>query len=83
MKVISRLGCLAAVLLLVTAVAAIAENPAPLFHAASRKICQEIYERCQDFIATFRDGAARLRLGEPENVSPEGSLPPAAPWAAG
>jgi hypothetical protein len=59
------------------------KSPAPLFHAASRKIRRELHEGYQHFKAAFRDAAARLRAGEPEVVFPAGSFPPAAPWVAG
>ena len=59
------------------------KSPAPLFHAASRKIRLELYEGYKYFLAAFRDAAARLRAGEPDVVFPSGSFPPAAPWVAG
>jgi len=59
------------------------KSPAPLFHAASRKIRREIYEGYKYFLAAFRDAAARLRAGEPGVAFPPGSFPPAAPWVAG
>jgi hypothetical protein len=59
------------------------KSPAPLFHAASRKIRRELYEGYKYFLAAFRDAAARLRAGEPDVVFPSGSFPPAAPWVAG
>jgi hypothetical protein len=59
------------------------KSPAPLFHAASRKIRRELYEGYKHFFAAFRDAAARLRAGEPAALFPPGSFPPAAPWVAG
>jgi len=59
------------------------KSPAPRFHAASRKIRQELYEGYRYFVAAFRDASARLRAGEPVVVFPAGSFPPAAPWVAG
>jgi len=59
------------------------KSPAPLFHAASRKIRRELYESYRHFMAAFRDAAARLRAGEPDVAFPSGSFPPAAPWVAG
>jgi REP element-mobilizing transposase RayT len=59
------------------------KSPAPLFHAASRKIRRELYEGYKYFLAAFRDAAARLRAGEPGVAFPPGSFPPAAPWVAG
>ena len=59
------------------------KSPAPLFHAASRKMRREFCEGYKHFLAAFRDAAARLRAGEIDVVSPSGSFPPAAPWVAG
>jgi hypothetical protein len=59
------------------------KSPAPLFHAASRKIRRELYEGYEHFLAAFRDAAARLRAGEADDVFPSGSFPPAAAWVAG
>jgi hypothetical protein len=59
------------------------KSPAPLFHAASRKIRRELYEGYRHFVAAFREAAARLRAGEVDVVFPAGSFPPAAPWVAG
>jgi len=41
------------------------KSPAPRFHAASRKIRQELYDGYRYFVAAFRDASARLRAGEP------------------
>lgn len=59
------------------------KSPAPRFHAASRKIRQELYDGYRQFVAAFCDAAARLRAGELGVVFPAGSFPPAAPWVAG
>jgi REP element-mobilizing transposase RayT len=58
-------------------------SPAPLFHAASRKIRRELHEGYKRFVAAFRDAAERLRAGELDVVFPSGSFPPAAPWVEG
>jgi len=59
------------------------KSPAPLFHAASRKIRGELYAGYRHFLAAFRDAAARLRAGETAVAFPAGSFPPAAPWVPG
>jgi len=59
------------------------KSPAPLFHAASRRIRRELYEAYRHFVAVFRDAAARLRAGERDVVFPAASFPPAAPWVDG
>jgi hypothetical protein len=59
------------------------KSPAPLFHAASRRIRRELYEAYKHFVAAFRDAAARLRAGESDVLFPVGSFPPASPWVSG
>ncbi len=59
------------------------KSPAPLFHAASRRVRQEFYEAYKYFVAAFQDAAARLRTGESDVLFPAGSFPPAAPWVSG
>ncbi len=58
------------------------KSPAPLFHAASRRVRQEFYEAYKYFVATFQDAAARLRAGESDVLFPAGSFPPALPWVS-
>ncbi len=59
------------------------KSPAPLFHAASRRVRQEFYEAYKYFVAAFQDAAARLRAGESDVLFPAGSFPPASPWVSG
>jgi hypothetical protein len=59
------------------------KSPAPLFHAASRKLRQELYEAYKYFVAAFKDAAARLRAGEVEVLFPPGCFPPVSPWVSG
>jgi hypothetical protein len=59
------------------------KSPAPLFHPASRKVRQELYEAYKYFVAAFKDAAARLRAGEMEVLFPPGCFPPASPWVSG
>jgi hypothetical protein len=59
------------------------KSPAPLFHAASRKVRQGLYEAYKYFVAAFQDAAVRLRAGEVEVLFPPGSFPPASPWVSG
>ena len=58
------------------------KSPAPLFHAASRKIRRDLYDGYKYFVAAFRDAAARLRAGESEVLFPAGCFPPALPWVS-
>jgi hypothetical protein len=59
------------------------KSPAPLFHAASRRVRQEFYEAYKYFVAAFKDAAARLRAGESDVLFPAESFPPASPWVSG
>jgi len=59
------------------------KSPAPLFHAASRKVRRELYEAYKQFVAAFQDAAERLRAGEPDVLFPAGCFPPALPWVSG
>ncbi len=55
-------------------------SPAPLFHAASRKVRLELRHAYGEFLGAFRAAAVQLRAGVTEVVFPAGSFPPARPW---
>jgi REP element-mobilizing transposase RayT len=55
-------------------------SPAPLFHAASRKVRLELRRAYGEFLGVFRAAAEQLRAGVTEVVFPAGSFPPALPW---
>ena len=55
-------------------------SPAPLFHAATRRIRERLREAYALFVAAFREAAERLRAGEVDVAFPSGSFPPALPW---
>ena len=58
-------------------------SPAPLFHAMSARVRDELWEGYRWFVAAFRDAAEKLRAGD-RNVSfPAGSFPPALPFVGG
>ena len=56
------------------------KSPAPLVHAASRRICREIYEMYARFVVAFREAAEHLRAGDRSAKFPEGSFPPGLPF---
>ena len=58
-------------------------SPAPLFHAASRRVRRELYEGYARFVAAFREAAEQLRAGDRQAAFPAGSFPPALPWVGG
>ncbi|HEX7181154.1 MAG TPA: transposase [Thermoanaerobaculia bacterium] len=59
------------------------KSPAPLFHAATRRVRDDLYQMYAAFVAAFRDAAEKLRAGDLTAVFPPGSFPPALPWVGG
>lgn len=55
-------------------------SPAPLFHAASKRVRQELRAAYAAFLAAFREAAERLRAGESDVRFPEGAFPPPRPF---
>jgi hypothetical protein len=51
------------------------KSPAPLFHAATRRIRRELYDAYKFFLAAFRDASERLRSGDRNARFPSGKLP--------
>ncbi len=58
-------------------------SPAPLFHAASRRVRRELYQAYGEFVGAFRTASQQLRAGLRDVVFPAGSFPPALPWVSG
>jgi len=58
------------------------KSPAPLFHAASKAMRQELYEMYGWFVAAFRRASEKLRGGDRTVSFPAGSFPPALPFVA-
>ena len=61
--------------------AGLERTPAPLFHAASRKVRRELRRAYGEFLGAFRAAAEQLRAGVTDVLFPAGSFPPALPWA--
>jgi hypothetical protein len=59
------------------------KSPAPLFHAATRRIRRELYDAYKFFLAAFRDASERLRSGDRNARFPSGCFPPALPFVSG
>jgi hypothetical protein len=59
------------------------KSPAPLFHAISHLVRQELYEGYAWFVAAFRQAAEKLRAGDRSAAFPIGSFPPALPFVGG
>jgi hypothetical protein len=56
------------------------KSPAPLFHAASKAVRQELRAAYGHFVAAFREAAERLRAGDRLAAFPQGSFPPGLPF---
>ena len=56
------------------------QSPAPLVHAASRRVRCAFVELYRHFVAAFRDASCRLRAGDRSAEFPPGSFPPALLW---
>lgn len=55
---------------------ALANRPAPLVHAATRRVRQEFLTAYWSFVGSFRRAAQRLHSGDPGAEFPRGSFPP-------
>jgi len=55
-------------------------SPAPLFHAASRRVRRELRDAYYAFVAAYREAAEKLRAGVRDVIFPRGSFPPALPF---
>jgi len=61
----------------------IKKSPAPLFHAATRRMRDDLRAAYFEFVAAFREAAEKLRAGILPVVFPAGSFPPALPFVGG
>jgi len=59
------------------------KSPAPLFHAASKRMRLELWAGYAWFVSVFREASARLRSGDRMTRFPAGSFPPALPFVSG
>jgi putative transposase len=59
------------------------KSPAPLLHAASKRVREELWTAYAWFVAAFRDASEKLRGGDRLAQFPAGSFPPALPFVAG
>ena len=63
--------------------ATLKRSPAPLFHAASRRVRLELYRAYGEFLGAYRAAAEKLRAGVRDVAFPAGCFPPALPWVSG
>jgi hypothetical protein len=59
------------------------KSPAPLFHAVSKLVREELWTAYAWFVSKFRQASERLRSGDRLARFPAGSFPPALPFVAG
>ena len=59
------------------------KSPAPLFHAASKRVRDDLRADYYAFLAAFREAADRLKAGIFPVIFPAGSFPPALPFVPG
>jgi len=59
------------------------KSPAPLFHAASKLMREELWAAYSWFVSQFRQASEKLRSGDRLARFPAGSFPPALPFVAG
>jgi hypothetical protein len=52
------------------------KSPAPLFHAATRRVRRELYDAYKFFLTAFREASERLRCGDRTARFPIGCFPP-------
>jgi hypothetical protein len=61
----------------------IKRSAAPLFHAASKRVRDDLRAAYFEFLSAFREAAEKLRAGVLPVVFPAGSFPPALPFVGG
>jgi len=59
------------------------KSPAPLFHAVSKRVREELWRAYAWFVSEFRRASEKLRSGNRLARFPAGSFPPALPFVAG
>jgi hypothetical protein len=59
------------------------KSPAPLFHAATKRVRSDLLNAYYAFVAAFREAAEKLKSGDRSAVFPIGSFPPAMPFVSG
>jgi len=59
------------------------KSPAPLFHAASKRVRDELYALYYRFLGAFREASERWRSGDLTAIFPDGCFPPAPRFIGG
>jgi hypothetical protein len=59
------------------------KSPAPLFHAATKRVRDDLVAAYRSFLGAFRTAAEALRAGDRTAAFPDGCFPPALPFVGG
>jgi hypothetical protein len=59
------------------------KSPAPLFHAATKRVREDLLNVYYGFVAAFREAAEKLKAGNRNAAFPIGSFPPGMPFVSG
>ena len=59
------------------------KSPAPLFHAATKRVREDLLNIYYAFVAAFREAAEKLKAGNRNAAFPIGSFPPGLPFVSG
>jgi hypothetical protein len=59
------------------------KSSAPLFHAATKRVRDDLVNTYYAFVAAFREAADKLKAGNRNAVFPIGSFPPGLPFVSG
>ena len=59
------------------------KSSAPLFHAATKRVRDELLNTYYSFVAAFREAAEKLKAGNRNAAFPIGSFPPGLPFVSG
>ena len=59
------------------------KSPALLFHAATKKVRDELYSLYYGFLGAFREASGKWRSGDLTAIFPDGCFPPAPRFVSG
>jgi hypothetical protein len=59
------------------------KSSAPLFHAATKRVREDLLNTYYAFVAAFREAAEKLKAGNQDAAFPIGSFPPGLPFVSG
>jgi len=59
------------------------KSPAPLFHASTKRVRDDLLNTYYTFVAAFREAAEKLKAGNRNAAFPIGCFPPGLPFVSG